>query len=114
MKVVKVEASIGRYKITNFLQTGFLFKNSEMNWNSAINEAGKIEGGGWRLPTLEECITIHNETDAFDDLEGEWILWCQDQSIDNKDCAYIFDPSGSLTGFWNKKDEFKAIAVKEL
>ena len=113
MEITKIETSLGRFKITSFLKKG-LFKNSEMNWDSALNEAGKIEDGGWRLPTLEECITIHNETEAFDDLKGKWVLWCQDQYSENTDCAYIFDQGNILTGFWNKKDKWNAIAIKQL
>jgi hypothetical protein len=106
-----IETSLGKYSVSGFLQTGFLWKTKEMNWERALAQAIYV-GGRFRLPKLEECIVLHNETNAFDDLGEGWVLWCLDEYEENADCSYIYDCSGLLTGHWNKQEKFNAVSVR--
>ena len=107
-----VETTLGRFNVSNLLTTGLLFKKTEMDWETAFEKAAK-HGGRWRLPTLAECQVIHSETDAFDNLEEDLVLWCLEEYTENLECAFIYDSSGILTGHWNKKELYYAIAIKQ-
>lgn len=106
-----IETSIGRFSISVPLRTTGLFGSGMVSWNSAVEAAARL-GEGWRLPTLQECESIHLETDAFDSIEGDWVLWCMEEYEENPDCAYIYDSAGVMTGHWNKDEEFNAVAVR--
>jgi hypothetical protein len=109
-----VRTSLGNFLISEHLTKGLIFKDREMNWYSAL-EAVRKKGSAWSLPTLEQISTIHEESNFFDDIDGENVYWCLDEYEENLDCAFVYDLQVVMTGHWHKSTyDYMVIAIKPI